>query len=99
MRPSVTDLSTPLPRGEAAMTDQTNVQTTDGGDNAAVPATPGRRMSTIDLPLSQLEEAAWNPNRMPAPLLAKLRRSISEFGVVENLVARPHPDKADCFEV
>src|SRR5205085_10498234 len=27
------------------------------------------------------------------------RRSIEEFGIVENLVARPHPDKAGCFEV
>src|SRR5207302_3560770 len=43
--------------------------------------------------------AAWNANRTSAPLLAKLRRAIREFGIVENLVARPHPDKANVFEV
>jgi len=32
-------------------------------------------------------------------LMAKLRRSIEKFGVVENLVARPHPTLPGCFEV
>jgi DNA modification methylase len=89
----------PVSLGELAMTNPTNTQMTGGGARAAVPATPGRRMSTIEVPLARLEEAAWNANRLPAALLAKLRRSIGEFGVVENLVARPHPDKAGCFEL
>ena len=32
-------------------------------------------------------------------LLAKIRRSIERFGVVENLVARPHPKLKGSFEV
>jgi ParB family chromosome partitioning protein len=31
--------------------------------------------------------------------LAKVRRSIVEFGVIENLVARPHPELPGKFEV
>src|SRR5882672_5468693 len=31
--------------------------------------------------------------------MAKLRRSLEQFGVVENLVARPHPDQPGLFEV
>ena len=51
------------------------------------------------LPLERLLEAEWNANRVPARLLAKVRRSIEEYGVVENLVARPHPSEAEKFEL
>jgi DNA modification methylase len=51
------------------------------------------------IPLDRLSEARWNANRVPASLMAKLRRSIEQFGVVENLVARPHPEQPNCFEV
>jgi ParB family chromosome partitioning protein len=51
------------------------------------------------IPLAQLFEAEWNANRVPRGLLAKIRNSIERFGFVENLVARPHPQKAGCFEV
>src|SRR5579862_4942025 len=51
------------------------------------------------LPLGLLVESEWNPNRVPPSLLSKIRRSIVEFGVVENLVARPHPSERGVFEV
>jgi ParB-like chromosome segregation protein Spo0J len=51
------------------------------------------------IPLARLRAAPWNANRVSAGTLARIRRSIEEFGVVENLVARPHPDKPDLFEV
>src|SRR5207248_2598624 len=56
-------------------------------------------METIEVALSRLAEAPWNANRLPAPLLLKLERSISQFGTVQNLVARPHTDGSDRFEV
>ena len=56
-------------------------------------------MNVRELPLSLLAEADWNANRVPPSLLAKIRRSIAEFGVVENLVARPHPALPGMFEV
>jgi DNA modification methylase len=56
-------------------------------------------MDVQQIPLASLVEAPWNPNRMPPALLARLRRSVVEFGVVENLVARPHPEQAGVFEV
>ena len=51
------------------------------------------------VPLSELGVAEWNANRVSAGVLGKLRRSIVEFGVVENLVARPHPDRVGVLEV
>jgi ParB family transcriptional regulator, chromosome partitioning protein len=51
----------------------------------------------VDIPLNLLKEAPWNPNRMDAAMLAKLKRSISRFGLVENLVVRTFED--DTFEV
>jgi DNA modification methylase len=56
-------------------------------------------MQTNEIPIDLLVEADWNANRVPPALLAKLRRSIARFGVVENLVARPHPERTGCFEV
>lgn len=41
--------------------------------------------------LDRLLAAEWNANRVPDKILRKIRRSIGEFGFVENLVARPHP--------
>jgi ParB-like chromosome segregation protein Spo0J len=38
--------------------------------------------------LARLRAAPWNANRVSGATLAKIRRSIEEFGVVENLVAR-----------
>jgi DNA modification methylase len=56
-------------------------------------------MKTQTITLDHLREADWNANRVPAGLMAKLRRSLEQFGVVENLVARPHPTLPGCFEV
>jgi DNA modification methylase len=52
-----------------------------------------------EIPLSLLVEAPWNANRVPAGILERVRRSLCEFGIVENLVARPHPEQAGMFEV
>jgi DNA modification methylase len=44
------------------------------------------------IPVDELHNAPWNANRVPEDVLAKVRRSIADFGVVENLVARERPD-------
>ena len=49
-------------------------------------------MNLVDLPISQLIEACWNPNRIDSAMLSKLLRSITKFGMVGNLVVRPMPD-------
>ena len=46
-------------------------------------------MRVVELAVAQLVAAEWNPNQMDGPMLARLRESISRFGVVENLVVRP----------
>jgi len=56
-------------------------------------------METIEIDIGRLVEAEWNANRVSPGRLEKIRRSIQEFGLVENLVARPHPQQADRFEV
>lgn len=45
-------------------------------------------MKVIELPLSALREAPWNPNRMDQPMLGRLRESLSRYGLVGNLVVR-----------
>jgi ParB-like chromosome segregation protein Spo0J len=49
--------------------------------------------------IERLIEAEWNANVVPPGRLKKIRRSIERFGVVENLVARAHPEQPECFEV
>src|SRR5437588_3536274 len=51
------------------------------------------------IPLKRLVEADWNANRVKPVMLARIRRSLERFGVVENLVARPHPEQAGLLEV
>ena len=51
------------------------------------------------VPLAKLLPASWNANRVSAETLPKIRRSIEEFGFVENLVARKHPTSRGKLEV
>lgn len=46
-------------------------------------------MDLVDLPLDRLQEAPWNPNQMDGAMLARLRESLSRYGLVHNLVVRP----------
>lgn len=55
--------------------------------------------SAVLLELSLLLPAEWNANRVPPATMAKIRRSIERFGLVENLVARPHPNAPGKYEV
>ena len=45
-------------------------------------------MDVVDLPLVKLREVPWNPNVMDDHMLARLRKSITQFGLIENLVVR-----------
>jgi ParB-like chromosome segregation protein Spo0J len=56
-------------------------------------------METTNIHIERLVEAEWNANRVSPDRLKKIRRSLEQFGLVENLVARPHPEQPDCFEV
>lgn len=57
------------------------------------------KFATTDIALELLLAAHWNPNRVSSEILGKLRRSIVDFGIVENLVVRPHPHKPGSYEV
>jgi ParB family transcriptional regulator, chromosome partitioning protein len=46
-------------------------------------------MEIINLPLEQLLEAPWNSNQMDEATFSRLRKSIQEYGLVQNLVVRP----------
>ena len=46
-------------------------------------------MNVVDLPIRQLRPAEWNSNEVGPEMMARLRESISLFGLVENLVVRP----------
>ncbi len=45
-------------------------------------------MKTIDISLTKLKPAPWNPNQMDETMMSHLRESISKYGLVEPLVAR-----------
>ncbi|MBI4203212.1 MAG: ParB N-terminal domain-containing protein [Chloroflexi bacterium] len=49
-------------------------------------------MQVIDLPLSRLRPASWNSNVMDEAALQRLRSSIRQYGLVENLVVRSLSD-------
>ena len=49
-------------------------------------------MQIVEIPLSKLIEAPWNPNRLDPGMLARLKESISRFSLVQNLVVRPLGD-------
>lgn len=52
-------------------------------------------LNVRQVPLERLHAAPWNANVVPARTLVKIRRSIVDFGIVENLVARPAPEHGD----
>jgi ParB family chromosome partitioning protein len=54
-------------------------------------------MQIQQIPIEKLRPAAWNPNMMTPGQLAKLKRSIQDFGIVQNFVVRPIDD--DRYEV
>ena len=45
-------------------------------------------MNIVDLPLSVLVEASWNPNSMDAAMLGRLTKSIDSYGLVSPFVVR-----------
>lgn len=49
-------------------------------------------MEINTLSLTKLREAPWNANEMTPDMLARLRESVTRFGVVENTVVRPLSD-------
>ncbi len=46
-------------------------------------------MKTVDISLTELRPAPWNPNQMDETMMERLRESISRYGLVEPLVVRP----------
>ncbi|MDD5287519.1 MAG: ParB N-terminal domain-containing protein [Dehalococcoidales bacterium] len=55
-------------------------------------------MKIIDLPIEVLHGAPWNPNVADEATLGRLHRSISRYGMVQNLVVR-QLDKDGHYEV
>jgi ParB family transcriptional regulator, chromosome partitioning protein len=53
-------------------------------------------MKTIDIDIEKLKPAPWNPNQMNEDMTARLKESISRYGLVEPLVVRK---KDDTYEV
>ena len=45
-------------------------------------------MNIVDLPLSVLVEASWNPNSIDAAMLGRLTKSIDSYGLVSPFVVR-----------
>ncbi len=43
-------------------------------------------MKTVNISLTELRPAPWNPNQMDETMMSRLRESISKYGLVEPLV-------------
>ena len=56
-------------------------------------------MDAVEIALELLRPALWNPNRADDETVAKIKKSIRQFGFIENLVARPHPSEEGLYEV
>jgi ParB family chromosome partitioning protein len=52
-------------------------------------------MRIIDIDLSQLNPAPWNPNKMEPGDLAHLKKSLQLYGLIQNLVVRPLSNNHD----
>ena len=50
-------------------------------------------MKLVDLPLDQILEAPWNPNRMDDATRSRLRQSIKRFDLIVPLVVRQIEEK------
>ncbi len=50
-------------------------------------------MKTIDINVTELRPALWNPNQMDETMMSRLRESISKYGLVEPLVVRKIDEK------
>lgn len=59
-----------------------------GGTRVSPTAAPAQ-LDVQAIELERLHQADWNANRVKPATLEKVRRSIRDFGIVENLVARP----------
>ena len=51
-----------------------------------------KQLTVKQVPVGQLHNAPWNANRVSDDVLSKIKRSVEEFGIVENLVARKRED-------
>jgi len=49
-------------------------------------------MKVTEIDLERLQEAPWNPNKMDSKTLARLKKSLSRYGLVGPLVVRPDGD-------
>jgi hypothetical protein len=53
----------------------------------------------MNLPVSRLYPNPWNPNVMDADMLARERASIEEFGFVDQIIVRTHPERPGVYEI
>ena len=70
------------------------------------PSSASLREAAIELPgklillrAEQLEPNPWNPNRQDDETFLKEKVSIRRFGFVVPIIARPHPDKDDIWQI
>ena len=56
-----------------------------------MPEIASASFEVVELPLDVVHAASWNANRVPKDVLAKVRRSMREFGILENSVVRTLP--------
>ncbi len=85
-----------LGKGLAALLGDTEAETSMASPTEASPPSAGVR----SLPVTHLEPGPFQPRRaIPPEALAELAQSIASQGILQPLLARPHPDIADRFQL
>jgi len=58
-----------------------------------------KQMEVVQIGVDDLDPNPWNVNRMSRPMMKKLTAYLKREGLVEPIVVRPHPAKAEKFEI
>lgn len=57
------------------------------------------KLDVRELDVRDLLPALWNANKVPRETLQRIKNSIRQYGIVENLVVRPHPEFPGKYEI
>ncbi|HMV69963.1 MAG TPA: ParB N-terminal domain-containing protein [Myxococcota bacterium] len=86
----------------AAATDTTAVEGGAGTPPSDAPPPEPTALPALEpqlLRVDLIEPNPWNPNRMPARTVAKLRAQLRKHGFLKPIVVRPHPDDPERWQV
>lgn len=81
-------------------TDKAALNSNQNSNGAEINANPSSHMSDQIVAIEKIEPNPWQPRRYFSPdELKELADSITNHGIIQPLLVRPHPDKADHYQL